>query len=182
MRSEQWYEVFLAFADTDSLSRMSEFYHRPEASIERLPTVLTDGRVLEFFADQPESLLSASPRDFERLIAELLERLGYKNVQISQLGRDGGIDITAYIEHAVAIERLVVQCKRYKPPHKVGEPVIKQLLTDVDLRRASRGLIVTTSTLTRPAKLIVESFRHRLSYIDGDELRNRLLQFRAGGA
>ena len=88
------------------------------------------------------------------------------------------MDITAYIEHAVAVERVIVQCKRYSLPNKVGEPTIKQILTDVDLRKAARGLIVTTSTLTAPARLLVESFRHRLSHIEGAELQERLIQFR----
>lgn len=177
-----WYEVFLAFNDTDSLDRLAQFYDRPSGHIERLVDVVTDARVLEHFASHPHELLSASPRQFEQLIAELLDRLGYRHIELSSPGRDGGVDITAYIEHPIAVERVIVQCKRYSPPNKVGEPIIKQLLTDVDLRQAARGLIVTTSTLTAPARLLVKSFRHRLSHIEGAELQERLIQFQHKGA
>jgi hypothetical protein len=37
-----WYEVFLAFNDTDSLERLAQFYHRPSDHIERLVDVVTD--------------------------------------------------------------------------------------------------------------------------------------------
>jgi hypothetical protein len=40
---------------------------------------------------------------------------------------------------------------------------------------------VTTSRLTVPARLLVESVRHRLSHIEGDELVRRLTQFRPPG-
>jgi hypothetical protein len=176
-----WFEVFLAFGDSESLSRLAGFYPRPGGSTERLVTVVTDSRILEYFASRPADILSVTPREFEQLVAELLESLGYKDVRLCAPGRDGGVDVTAYFEHPIAIERVIVQCKRYSPPQKVGEPIIKQLLTDVDLKQASRGLIVTTSRLTLPARLLVESVRHRLSHIEGDELVRRLIQFRPPG-
>lgn len=173
-----WFEVFLAFGDSESLSRLAGFYPRPADRTERLVEVVTDGRILEYFASRPADILNVAPRQFEQLVAELLKRLGYKDVRLCAPGRDGGVDITAYLEHPIAVERVIVQCKQYSPPHKVGEPIIKQLLADVDIKRASRGLIVTTSRLTVPARLLVESVRHRLSHIEGDELVRRLIQFR----
>lgn len=173
-----WFEVFLAFGDSDSLRRLAGFYPRPPDRTEALVEVVTDSRILEYLASRPGDLLNVTPRQFEQLVAELLERLGYKDVRLCDRGRDGGVDITAYLEHPIAVERVIVQCKRYSPPQKVGEPIIKQLLADVDLKQASRGLIVTTSKLTLPARLLVESVRHRLSHIEGDELVRRLIQFR----
>jgi hypothetical protein len=182
LTSAHWYEVFLSFNDALSLERLGQFYKRPTGDTERLIDIVTDARVLDYFASNPDHLLTVTPRQFEQLIAELLGRLGYTGIELSPEGRDGGVDITAYVEHPIGIERVIVQCKRYGPSKKVSEPTIKQLLTDVDIRRAARGLIVTTSTLTAPARLLVESFRHRLSHIEGDELRERLIRFRAKDA
>ncbi len=176
-----WFEVFLAFGDSDSLSRLAGFYPRPVDCTEPLVEVVTDCRILEYLASRPSDMLSVTPREFEQLVAQLLEKLGYKDVRLCEPGRDGGVDITAYLEHPIAVERVIVQCKRYSPPRKVGEPIIKQLLADVDLKRASRGLIVTTSRLSLPARTLVESVRHRLSHIEGDELVRRLIQFRPPG-
>lgn len=182
LTSAHWYEVFLSFNDAPSLERLCKFYKRPPGDTERLIDIVTDARVLDYFATNPDDLLTATPRQFEQLIAQLLSRLGYTGVELSPEGRDGGVDITAYVEHPIGIERVIVQCKRYGPSKKVSEPIIKQFLTDVDIRHAARGLIVTTSTLTAPARLLVESFRHRLSHIEGDELRERLIRFRANDA
>jgi hypothetical protein len=182
LTSAHWYEVFLSLNDTLSLERLGQFYKRSPSETERLIEIVTDGRILDYFASNPDHLLSATPRQFEQLIAVLLGRLGYTCIELSPEGRDGGVDITAYIEHPIGVERVIVQCKRYRPTNKVSEPTIKQLLTDVDIRRAARGLIVTTSTLTAPARLLVESFRHRLSHIEGNELRERLTRFRAKNA
>lgn len=179
LTSAHWYEVFLSFNDAASLERLAEFYKRPPGDTERLVEIVTDGHVLDYFTTNPDDILAATPRQFEQLIAELLGRLGYSGVELSPEGRDGGVDITAYVEHPIGIERVIVQCKRYGPSKKVSEPTIKQLLTDVDIRHAARGLIVTTSTLTAPARLLVESFRHRLSHIEGHELRERIIRFRA---
>jgi hypothetical protein len=179
LSSAHWYEVFLSLNDALSLERLSQFYKRPSSETERLIEIVTDSRIIDYFASNPDDLLKATPRQFEELIAELLGRLGYTAIDLSPEGRDGGVDITAYIEHPFGIERVIVQCKRYTPPRKIGEPIIKQLLTDVDIQRAARGLIVTTSMLTAPARLLVESFRHRLSHIEGNELRERLTSLRA---
>jgi restriction endonuclease Mrr len=46
---------------------------------------------------------------------------------------------------------VLVQCKRFSPRKKVGEPTVKQLCTVVDDEKATRGLIVTTSTFTSVA-------------------------------
>ena len=50
------------------------------------------------------------------------------------------------------------------------EFVIKQLLADATIHRAARGLIVTTSYLTRGARLLVDTFYYRLSALDYDEI------------
>lgn len=182
-RSRQgWYEYFLATNDLSNLERLREFYTLPTEQISdlsiydlsagELPAIVvaTDIRVIEAVTAEPSRLLSLTPRQFEQFTAELLERLGYRGVSIGRGSKDGGVDVSAYIEHALGIEKVVVQCKRQSHDNKVGEPVMKQLLTDADIQHAARGLMVTTSYLTRGARLLVETYRYRLSALDYDEL------------
>ena len=179
---QSWYEYFLATNDLPNLERLLSFYAPlngqvtdlnsfdiPVTDIPRI-TIATDLRLIESVTSDPARLLSLSPRQFERFTAELLERLGYSRVMIGKGSKDGGVDVSAYVEHPLGIERVIVQCKRHARDHKVGEPVIKQLLADAEIHRAIRGLIVTTSYLTRGARLLVETYRHRLSALDYDEL------------
>jgi len=182
-RSQQgWYEYFLATGDLTNLERLRQFYTpRPEQVIEAktfdIPagepppiTVPTDLRLIQFVMSDPARLLALTPREFERFTAELLDQLGYASVEIGRGSKDGGVDVSAYIEHPLGVERVIVQCKRHSLDHKVGEPVIKQLLADAKIHNAARGLLVTTSYLTRGARLLVETFGYRLSALDYDEL------------
>src|SRR5262245_22581009 len=112
--------------------------------------VLVDPRVLQFFDQQPERLLSLDPYKFQELVAQVLDGLGYRP-KLGPKGRDGGVDIVTDRDTPVGPEIVLVQCKRNAAQHKVGEPVVKQLVMDVDDQKATRGLIVTTSTFTSVA-------------------------------
>jgi HJR/Mrr/RecB family endonuclease len=156
-----WYEYFLATNDLSNLERLLGFYVPPAGQVEERkaftiapgqPTnieVVTDPRLIAFVSSDPAKLLSLTPREFEVFTAELLEKLGYSGVSIGKGSKDGGVDVTAHIRHALGVERVIVQCKRQSHEHKVGEPVVKQLITDTEIHNAARGLIVTTSYLTR---------------------------------
>ena len=184
---QMWYEHFLASNDLHNLGRLLSFYTPPPEQVSGPSTyditpadtarisVATDLRLIESVTADPARLLSLSPRQFEHFTRELLERLGYCRVAVGQGSKDGGVDVSAYIEHPFGTERVIVQCKRNARDNKVGEPVIKQLLADADIHRAIRGLIVTTSYLTRGARLLIETYSHRLSALDYDEL-SRILR------
>ena len=83
--------------------------------------------------------------------------------------------MTSLIEHALGVEKVIVQCKRHALDHKVGRPIMKQLLMDTDIRRAARGLIVISSYLTHGVHMLVDTYRHKLGVLDYDEL-TRLLK------
>jgi pyrimidine deaminase RibD-like protein len=182
-RSQQgWYEYFLATGDIANLERLKRFYIPPSEQVVQAQSfalassdsprlvVATDLRLIWEVTRDPDRLFSLTPRQFEHFTAELLERLGYVNVSVGKGSKDGGVDVSAYIKHPLGVERVIVQCKRHAPDHKVGEPVIKQLLADTDIHHAARGLMVTTSYLTRGARLLVDTFRYRLSALDHSEL------------
>lgn len=63
-----------------------------------------------------------SPRDFENLVARLLERIGY-NVKLTAASRDGGVDILARRPGPLTAESIIVECKHYPgrtvPVHEV---------------------------------------------------------------
>jgi HJR/Mrr/RecB family endonuclease len=178
----QWYQIFLAEGDNENLERIRKFYTPPSellfkgsvAADLEVPQLITSGSILKACIRNHALLLSLNWREFELFTREMLEELGYSNVRVGAGSKDEGVDVTAFIEHALGIEKIIVQCKRHGVPHKVGKPTIKQLLWEIQAQEAGRGLIVTTSTLTRPALLLVQSERHRLGAIDLDEIRRIL--------
>ena len=181
-RTQQgWYEYFVATNDLSNLERLSQFFtpSKDQVTVKTFDLIdneaprivlVTDTRLIEFVRNDPGRLLSLTPREFEQFTAELLEKFKYKSISIGRGSKDGGVDVTAFIEHPFGVERVIVQCKRQTHDNKVGEPVIKQLLADTDIHHAARGLMVTTSYLTRGAQLLVETYDYRLSALDYTEL------------
>jgi Restriction endonuclease len=82
-------------------------------------------RFLEIVGRQPREVYQLPPRRFEELIGHIFERLGYE-VELTAQSRDGGYDISA-VRRAETDVRLLIECKRYTPPHKVGRPILQQL-------------------------------------------------------
>jgi Restriction endonuclease len=91
-------------------------------------------------------------KEFEDLMAELLERSGWF---ITPMGytKDGGVDIIAArtVEPGVPIEMLV-QCKRYKKTHRVGVEIVKQLWATKWEKAAHQAMIAATSSFTQGAR------------------------------
>ena len=96
-------------------------------------------------AQHLEDLLSLSPEDFERLIAELFTIYGYQ-AQVSGGNSDHGVDVVVTNEEE---EKWIVQCKRYSG--SVGEPVVRDLFGTMGHEGATRAYLITTGSFTRQA-------------------------------
>jgi len=140
--------------------------------------LITDPRLIAYIDSHPEELYSLTPRQFEEFIAELLSKMGYK-VRLGPGSKDGGVDVFAERDQDFGPELTLVQCKRHSPDHKVGEPIIKQLHADVNDRKASKGLVVTSSFFTSTALKYIESSKYRLAGADFDKLQGCIAHLRA---
>jgi HJR/Mrr/RecB family endonuclease len=115
----------------------------------------TNGRALALVSKEPELLWKFPPRKFEEIVAELLLKQGYE-VELTPPSRDGGFDMYAAKKDGLGQFLYLVECKRYVPPTKVGVEVVRSLHGTVQARRATAGVVVTTSYFTSCA----EEFRH----------------------
>jgi restriction system protein len=131
--------------------------------------IQVDARLLRLLDQQPGRLLSLDWRQFERLVATLLEGFGYRT-RLSPVGRDGGVDIVADRMTDIGPELVLVQCKRFSASKKVSEPIVKQFCMEIGDRGATRGLIATTSTFTSVALKYIELKKHRVSGADRGKL------------
>lgn len=141
---------------------------------------LADRRLIEYLAQHPEEVRDLTPREFEELVAELLSRFDYE-VRLSPMGRDGGVDVFAERKGSFGLELMLVQCKRYSPHHKVGDPIVKQLFAEVVHRRATKGLVVTTSTFTHCALDFIAMNQYQLAGADHGDLESWLSMAYLGG-
>jgi restriction system protein len=117
--------------------------------------------------------LSEMPRrKFEEMIGALLETEGWA-VRITQQTRDGGIDVVATKDDAVlGPVKAVWQAKRYGPKRIVRLNEVRELSAVVDMQRATKGVIVTTSRLTRDAIDWIRRDTYRLDYKDAQRVES----------
>lgn len=117
-----------------------------------------------------DQLLALSPSDFEHAVAQLLQDEGYRRVRVHGGAGDLQADVTATAADGSPV---VVQCKRYAPGNKVGSPKVQSFIGMSTVHhKAARGMVVTTSSFTRPAVELAR--RHRIELVDGEALTRRL--------
>jgi hypothetical protein len=109
-------------------------------------------------------------RAFEELIADLLEKDGY-HVTLGPGTKDGGKDITAVKEYdGHGCFMAVWQAKKLKLGKKVELSVIRELADTRNELKASKGIIVTSTYLTRGALQRVQRDQYILGKIDRNDL------------
>jgi restriction system protein len=118
--------------------------------------------ILAYFGRHPELMFSLPPRKFEELVASIFRQNGFE-VELTPESRDGGIDIIAVRNDKLAGQELhLIECKRYLPNNTVGIGIVQRLLGVVEQHRATKGIVVTTSSFSKDARVVAESTRHRL--------------------
>ncbi|HUT68523.1 MAG TPA: restriction endonuclease [Dehalococcoidales bacterium] len=120
---------------------------------------------LKRLSDRPSLLYELSPRQFEELVAELLDRRGYE-VTLTPASRDGGVDIYAAEKKDIGQFLYLVQCKKFKPERHVGVGVIRELIGALELKKATAGILVTTSFFTKDAYELQQKLAYRISLQD----------------
>lgn len=110
---------------------------------------LMDERNREVRARLLERAKEASAGDFEESIANLLNAMGFADVERTPLGGDGGIDVrgTLVVGDVVSV-RMAVQAKRWQT--NVPAPVVQQVRGSLGAHE--QGLIITTSDFSKGAR------------------------------
>jgi restriction system protein len=120
-----------------------------------------------------ENLKSMTPKDFEYTVAEILRRLGYKDVKVIGRSGDLGVDILAYKD---GNKKVAVQCKKYISK-KVTSPELQlfigMMITEY---KADKGLYVTTSYYTKDAYHLAMKHKDKLEIWTGKTLAEILLR------
>ncbi|MCM5557363.1 restriction endonuclease [Pleomorphomonas sp. JP5] len=131
-----------------------------------------------------QRILANSPAFFEQVIVDLLLAMGYGGSHkdaAAQLGRsgDGGVDGVVN-EDRLGLDRIYVQAKRYAPGSPVGRPDVNGFVGSLVGLGASKGVFVTTSTFSQPARDFVKHLTQRVILIDGRELADLMIEHGVG--
>lgn len=117
------------------------------------------------------TLADVGPREFEELVADLYARMGFRT-ELTPQSRDGGVDVIARRRSDVGEDHLIIQCKHY-PDGTAGEQVVRDLVGALqEHRQATHAVLVTSGRFSAGAVRLAE--RHRITLVDGVDLRRRL--------
>jgi len=128
------------------------------------------------------SVKEASPSFFERLVVDLLVKMGYggnRKEAGKALGKsgDGGID-GIINEDRLGLDVIYIQAKRWEGT--VGRPEIQKFAGALQGQRARKGVFITTSSYTKEAKEYVIMIDVKIILIDGDLLSTLMVDHNVG--
>lgn len=122
-----------------------------------------------------ERLGEMLPQRFERLIGDLLEAMGYEDVEVVGQAGDRGIDVVGTVQVGITAVREVVQVKRHK--NNINRKVVDQLRGALPYHQAIRGTLITLSRFTSGcAEAALYPGAPPITLIDGDRLIQLLIE------
>lgn len=126
-----------------------------------------------------ERLATMDPYLFEKLVSDLLEAMGYEDVEVTKQSGDKGIDVVASVQYGITEVQEVVQVKRTKSA--VGRPKLDQLRGALPYYDAIRGTIIALGGFTKGC---TERALHKgaapITLIDGERLLDLLIEHEIG--
>jgi len=129
-------------------------------------------------------VVDLSPAFFERLVVELLVKMGYGG-SIKDAGKamgksgDEGIDGTIK-EDRLGLDIIYIQAKRWKPGNVVGRPELQKFVGALAGQGAKKGIFITTSNFTKEAIEYTPRNETKIVLIDGEQLAQLMIDYNLG--
>jgi restriction system protein len=129
-------------------------------------------------------VVELSPSFFERLVVELLVKMGYGG-SIKDAGKaigksgDEGIDGTIK-EDKLGLDIIYIQAKRWKPGNVIGRPELQKFVGALAGQGAKKGIFITTSNFTREALEYTPRNETKIVLIDGEQLAQLMIDYNLG--
>lgn len=156
-------------------------------------TLQTPGEILETAYQKLREDLSAellkfvrgcSPSFFERLVIDVLVKMGYggsRKEAGKAIGRSGDEGIDGIInEDRLGLDVIYIQAKRWQTT--IGRPEIQKFAGALQGHRAKKGIFITTSDFSREAEDYVAKIDSKIVLIDGEQLVQFMVDYNVGVA
>jgi len=150
----------------------------PEELIESASQQLRDNLMVNIL----DNIKNMSPIFFERLVVDLLVKMGYGGTRkdaVESIGRsgDGGID-GVIKEDRLGLDIVYIQAKRWEA--SVGRPEIQKFAGALLGRKGKKGIFITTSSFSKEAEQYVDNLENKIVLIDGKKLAQYMIDFNVG--
>lgn len=125
-----------------------------------------------------------SPAFFERLVVELLVKIGYGG-SIKDAGKaigktgDEGIDGTIK-EDKLGLDIIYIQAKRWQAGNIVGRPELHKFVGALAGQGAKKGIFITTSSFSKDALNYSPKNETKIVLIDGVQLAQLMIDYNLG--
>jgi restriction system protein len=176
------YEEFIAFRlkkgnqneKIKTIEVDKEDHVTPEESIEFGYKKINESISEEIIAKIKE----CSPEFFEKLVVELLVKMGYGGTlkeagQVLGKSGDGGID-GIIKEDKLGLDVIYIQAKRWE--NVVGRPEIQKFAGALLGQKAKKGIFITTSWFTADAMDFAKNIDNKIVLIDGELLTDLMIE------
>jgi restriction system protein len=131
--------------------------------------------------DLLEHVAQQTPAEFEDLVLDVLHALGYgmSREALQRVGRsgDGGIDGIVSLDR-LGLQKVYVQAKKWQG--QVGAPQIQGFMGALQLQGADRGVLITSGTISGPARDAARQARGTVVLIDGARLAELMIEHGVG--
>lgn len=125
-----------------------------------------------------------TPAFFEQLLVDLLLAMGYgdNSEQMGHtLGQTGDNGVDGVInQDPLGVDQIYIQAKRYAQGNNVGSGDIRDFFGALNLKKAQKGIFITTSDFTASASQTAKDLGMRIVLINGKELAKLMLKYNIG--
>jgi restriction system protein len=131
-----------------------------------------------------QKVKECSPVFFEKLVVELLVKMGYGGSRKDAgeaIGKSGDEGIDGIIkEDRLGLDTIYIQAKRWESV--VSRPEIQKFAGALQGQRARKGIFITTSTFSGEARDYASKIDSKIILIDGEQLAQLMIDFGVGTA
>jgi restriction system protein len=136
----------------------------------------------ELASDLIEQIKETPPSLFERIVVELLVKMGYGGSRKDAgkaIGRSGDEGIDGIInEDKLGLDVIYIQAKRWKDT--ISRPEIQKFAGALQGQRAKKGIFITTSGFSKEAREFTQKIDIKIILIDGEQLAQMLINYNVG--
>jgi restriction system protein len=129
-------------------------------------------------------VLSSTPGFFEKLVVELLVKMGYGGSQrdaARAVGQSGDEGIDGIIdEDRLGLDTIYVQAKKWNKSTSIGRPEIQKFVGALQGQRAKKGIFITTTTFSKEAREYASNIDTKVVLIDGARLTDLMIDHDVG--
>ena len=157
---------------------ISEYIQTPEELIASNVKRLNDRLSSEIM----ESISKCTPQFFERLVVDLLLKMGYGG-SFQEAGKvigksgDGGLD-GEINEDKLGLNKVYIQAKRWQKD--IGTPEIRNFVGALAGAKTKKGVFITTSRFLPSVYQYLKNTEYNIVLIDGDKLTELMIDYSLG--